>query len=77
MFRPSTGTWYTGLTAPPINWGASGDRPTPADFDGDGKTDVAVYRGGTWYILNQTSGAFSVVSWGNNTDRPAPAAYIP
>lgn len=27
------------------------DLPAPADYDGDGINDVAVYRDNTWYLL--------------------------
>ena len=37
------------------------------DFDGDGKTDVSVYRGGTWYELNSKNG-FAAAQFGLSTD---------
>ncbi len=40
---------------------------TISDFDGDGKTDVSVYRpsDGNWYLSRSTAG-FSAIHWGGN-----------
>jgi subtilisin-like proprotein convertase family protein len=48
------------------------------DFDGDGKSDVSVYRPstGVWYILNSGSpGSYSAIQFGLGTDRIAPADF--
>ena len=47
-----------------------------ADFDGDGKSDISVYRPseGNWY-LNRSTAGFGVVRWGISTDRIVPADY--
>ena len=42
VFRPSDNTWYI-QTAEGYSfraWGQAGDEPAPADYDGDGKTDL-------------------------------------
>jgi glucose/arabinose dehydrogenase len=46
-----------------------------ADFDGDLKSDISVYRGGTWYLLNSFTNSFGAASFGNATDRPVPGDY--
>jgi cytochrome c peroxidase len=56
---------------------ATSTRKTHADFDGDGKTDVSVFRpaNGDWYTLNSSNGSFSGLAFGLGTDLLTPADY--
>jgi hypothetical protein len=78
QFRPSAGTWYlmrssAGFGA--FQFGLLGDKPVPADYDGDGKTDGAVYRAGTWWRMRSADNTFDLVAYGLASDIPAPADF--
>ena len=51
---------------------AETDSPAQNDHDGDGKTDVAVWRetGGTFYVLNSNGGSVTATPWSFTSDTP-------
>ena len=82
------GTWLVAnsgdgqLQATP--WGSSAapynDLAVSGDYDGDGKTDLAVFRrgggqAGYWYIKRSSDGQVTRQQWGLGTDIPVPGDY--
>lgn len=63
-------------------WGTAGDKIVPGDYDGNGKSDITVFRpsDGNWYSIqsNASNAGGTVTSgfnWGLNGDIPQPADY--
>ncbi len=82
VWRPSDGRWFV-LRSEDFSYydapfGSTGDIPVAGDYDGDGKADFAVFRPSntTWYLQRTTAGT-AFITFGNATDKPVPAAFVP
>lgn len=53
------------------------NRSSTADFDGDGRSDISVFRpsDGTWYILQSASNTFRAQPFGTDGDKIVPGDY--
>ncbi|MDQ3801974.1 MAG: FG-GAP-like repeat-containing protein [Acidobacteriota bacterium] len=71
IFKSSTNTLEE------IRWGSStlGDFFAAADYDGDGRADVAVFRAGVWYIIESSTGNFRYEYFGRSGDVPTANDY--
>lgn len=67
---------FSTITRASVIGEASSERTPVADFDGDGKSDISVFRpsDGYWHIL-KSSGGNSSIQWGLRTDVPVPGDY--
>ncbi len=88
VYRPSNGTWFffksrrSSLGGPSIinydysgfQFGIAEDLPSPADFDGDGRADIAVFRPstGTWWQIRSSNNQVLVTQFGLSGDVPIP-----
>ena len=81
IFRPSTGAWFylnsANNQSNGVAFGLGTDKIAPADYDGDGKNDLAIFRSGVWYGLRSGDSSVFGVAYGAATDVPVPAAYLP
>jgi hypothetical protein len=78
IYRASNGFWYinrstAGFTA--TQWGLATDKLAPADYDGDDKTDVAVWREDVatvagFYILLSSNNTMRIERFGQTGDDP-------
>ena len=74
FYRPSS---QPGVDFRTIAWGVTGDKPAPADYDGDGRQDAAVFRpsNGTWYISRSSDNQILPIRFGLAEDVPTPADF--
>jgi parallel beta-helix repeat protein len=84
LFKPSTGEWYIAklksdrtlgaALAFGVKWGDSSMTPVSGDYDGDGKSDLALFKPSTgeWFIAKLSEGKLGSalamgVSWGDSS----------
>jgi uncharacterized delta-60 repeat protein len=78
-----SGTWHIAGSSGAFGgreayrWGAPADVPVAADFDGNGRLDLAVYRVAdrTWHTIEPAGGFIASYQWGMPGDLPVPGDY--
>jgi hypothetical protein len=75
----STGERFVRYTATragiTLVWGGGTDIPAPSDYDGDGLSDIAIFRPSTgeWFIRFAINGTGETMVWRGNGDIPITA----
>jgi hypothetical protein len=69
VWRPAEGAWLIRLSGGGERrerWGGPGDVPVPADHDGDGRADLAVFGSASavWRIQRSHDRGETQVAWG-------------
>ncbi len=81
VWRPSSGVWHVNrsidqsYSANEFGGGQFGDVVVPGNYDGDKRTDQAVFRNGVWYIQNSSNGAVQITQFGLPGDKPVQGDY--
>jgi hypothetical protein len=81
VWRPSSGVWHVtrsidqSYSANQFGGGQFGDVVVPGNYDGDKRTDQAVFRNGVWYIQNSSNGAVQITQFGLPGDKPVQGDY--
>jgi len=80
-FVPGLSEWWIQRSTDNVTiayqFGTPTDKITPGDYDGDGKTDVALWRPSTgeWFVLRSSNLTFFAAPFGVSSDKPAPADF--
>lgn len=78
-WNPSSGEWKVKNSSNgnyiTYSLGSSSTQITPGDFDGDYKTDFAVFNSGTWTIRKSGTNTTQTISFGTSGDKPVVGDY--